>query len=1261
MKQLLSLKPVRLFMLFLLTVCLTTGPAMAQGSTTGRLIGTVTSPDGGVVQGAAVTVTSNQTSAVRTAVTSDEGTFVIPGLEFGTYTVKITSTGFKTFTATDVKIDVGREYSLNAPLEAGNIAEEVTVTAGADVVNATNGELSNTVSGRQIVELPLINRDALALVQLQPGVASNGAQNTSINGQRPSMTNLTRDGINIQDNFIRQNTVDFSPTRPGADDVAEFTVTSQNAGADRGYGSSQVNAVTPRGQSEFNGALWAYNRNSRFAANTFFNNANNVERPYLNRNQFGGKVGGPMPLPNFGEGGDALVRDKGFFFATWERLLTRSSSSRTRTILLPDARQGVFTYLDNAGAVRTVNLLNPAFGTGITSVNPLIQSRFIANTPTAGNTTVLGDQRNTTGFRFNQASNNDRDNLTLRFDVDASERNSFNFVYNRNDEFTLRPDQDGTTQGFGTTPVVQDAGITNLYVAVWRFTPTPNFSNEVRAGWLDSFPGFTRNQPTPVNIFSLPSIGNTVANPEVSFLPQGRDTNTYNIQDNADYVRGDHSIRFGFQGQLFRVVRMNSAGILPTYTLGTNANTPQITTAQFTNPALFPGGISTTQRTAANNLLALLGGIISSATQTFNVTDPGSGFVPGAGLVQDYAHENYSFYVNDQWKIRPGLSLNFGLRYEMFTGLKERNGVILEPNVPQGSTVEQALLNPNGFTQISGTNLGGNKLFNNDFNNFGPVVSFAWSPNFRNNFLNSVFPGEGRTVIRGGYRRSFVNDTILRAGASEGDQNSGLRGANTLNNLNLRAGGGEPTIPQPSLAIPRSYTLNNSLAGNLGIIGGVDNDIQIPATDEFNIGIQRELGFQTAIEVRFVHGRSDQLWRYININQLDIRNNGFLPDFQRAQSNLSLVEARRAQIIASGLTGTALTNALAPFPVSIGFNANLPGSQQLPVLSTLNNSLTGTAFTNASVVQFVREGRPGSLAQNYISLGATNGFAFVPNPNTLVARLLCNCAEYNYNGLQTEFRRRFSQGLYFQANYTWQKTLTDASGVEQSRIEPPIDVNNRSIEYGRADYDVAHVFNFNGIYELPFGKGKRFWNEGDWLNRLVGGWQLTGIVALQTGAPFTPLDPRSTFNITSIATNQSAFTTLSREQLQSLFGVRRLPDGRILFVDPSILTSTGAATNGAGSAPFEGQVLLNAPGGQTGNIERGIVNGPSYFNIDSSLIKNIAITEGTRLQLRLEAYNLLNRTNFFIGNTDDINSTTFGVIGSTFPSRRLQFGARFEF
>ncbi|MGH9903422.1 MAG: carboxypeptidase regulatory-like domain-containing protein, partial [Pyrinomonadaceae bacterium] len=247
-------------------------PALAQGSSTGRLVGTVSGPDGAIA-GATITIIDNQTKRERTVVASDEGTFAVPQLDAGTYTVTVTAAGFKTFTAADVKIDVGREYSFTPTLELGQISETVIVTAGADILNATSAELSSTVSPRQIQELPLDGRNPLALIQLQPGVASNGATNTSINGQRPTATSITRDGINVQDQFIRESASDFSPQRSTTDNISEFTVTTSNGGAELGSGASHVQQVTQRGTSAFHGAGFIYNRNDYFGANEFFNNA----------------------------------------------------------------------------------------------------------------------------------------------------------------------------------------------------------------------------------------------------------------------------------------------------------------------------------------------------------------------------------------------------------------------------------------------------------------------------------------------------------------------------------------------------------------------------------------------------------------------------------------------------------------------------------------------------------------------------------------------------------------------------------------------------------------------------------------------------------------------------------------------------------------------------------------------------------------------------------------------------------------------------
>ncbi|MBK6750711.1 MAG: carboxypeptidase regulatory-like domain-containing protein [Acidobacteria bacterium] len=279
----------------------------AYGQTaTGGISGTITSPDGGVIQGATVEAKFNQTGKSYSAVTGSDGAFNFNQLEPGMYTVTVTSSGFKVSSSTDVKVDIGREYTFNRTLEVGAVTETVTVTAGADVITSNSAQVTSVVSPQQILSLPLLARNPLNLTTLQAGVQSNPFQGTSINGQRTTLTNITRDGISINDQFIRANATDFAPGRPSVDDTGEFTISTSNQEADTGSGGAQIILVTPRGTSEFHGALFAYNRNSRFAANNFFNNRttdiNGVQQeiakkpPFRNRNQYGGKISGPFQL-----------------------------------------------------------------------------------------------------------------------------------------------------------------------------------------------------------------------------------------------------------------------------------------------------------------------------------------------------------------------------------------------------------------------------------------------------------------------------------------------------------------------------------------------------------------------------------------------------------------------------------------------------------------------------------------------------------------------------------------------------------------------------------------------------------------------------------------------------------------------------------------------------------------------------------------------------------------------------------------------------
>jgi hypothetical protein len=1203
--------------LAILTVVIFVTVAFAQ-SNTGRLIGTVSSPDG-VVPGATVLVVDDKTKKERTIVSGGDGTFVVPQLEIGNYTVKVTASAF---TANEVKIDVGRDYSLDVSLEVGNVQESVTITAGNDVLNATTGELSNTISSKQILELPLQGRNPLNLLSLQAGVSQNGAQNSSVNGLRTSFTNITRDGINVQDGFIRSNATDFSPNRPSVDDTGEFTVVLQNSGADQN-GGAQIRLVTPRGES-----------NSALAANDFFSNRSGIPIPFLNRNNFGGKLSGPMPIPRFGEGGPATYTDKGFFFFAYEGIRTRQSSLRTRTILLPNARQGIFTYVDNAGVTRTQNLFSllPA-NSGITGVDPTIQSRFLAPLPTVGNRTDIGDQRNTTGYSFNQKQNSDRDTYTTRLDFDATEKNTFNFVYSYNKENNQRPDVDGT-QGFGNLPFTIQSSENRQIVGSYRWTPAGAFTNEIRIGTFRSLVPFDNTSPAPA-FYVTPTL---ISNPEVTFMDQGRKVWRNEFQDNGEWNKGSHTIRFGGALAYQAVDAYNEAGIIPTYSLGTNQNTVALVASQF------PGGINNTQLGTANGLLALVGGIVSGGSQSFNVANR-TDTKFSVQTFQDFRYGNHSAYVQDQWRIRQNFTLNLGIRYELFTALEQKNGIGLEPNIPSGSNIRQAILDPNGFHVLLGTRLGKpGQYYRTDKDNFSPVLSFSWSPKVPGKFGQMLF-GDGRTVIRGGYRWSFLNDQLITSLSNAVTGNTGL-GRTTISAinpqtnttaLNTRIGAlpGSAPIAAPDVIVPRTYAQNNTAAFSFfGTVFAIDPNLQSPRVDEYSFGIQREFG-ANALEVRYAGHRSKNLWRGIDFNQVDITSNGFLADFNRARNNL---------LLTNSATCTTTQN---------------PGCQPLSVFPQL---ASGGLLTNATIRNLILNGVPADLATTYVQNGLTGNVKFLANPNAGPVDLLTNGSVSYYNALQVEFRRRISRGLAVLSNYSFQKVLTNGIGTSQALFEPFLDNAQPQLEYSRADYDQTHIFNFSAVYELPIGRGLRF---GSGMNRVAdlvfGGWQISPILRIASGAPITITDATGTLNRAGRAGRQTPQTNLTVSQINDLIGVQVRSDA-VWFIDPKVVNpATGRASDGFNSNTFSGQVFFNNSPGQTGTLTRAVFNGPWALNLDAGLAKNFRIGESLKFQLRLEAFNALNNPQFFFGQFQSINSANFGKITSTFGGRIVQLGGRIDF
>ncbi len=1298
--------------IFLITiVCLSLCATIVTAQdTSGKIVGTITAVDGAIA-GATIVITDNKTGKERTVTASSEGTFEVPQLEFGIYTVKISASGFKTLTINDVKIDAGREYALNSQLEVGQIAEVVTVTADAPDINSTNGELSTTISTEQVRELPLNGRNPLALVSLTAGASTTSG---AINGQRTSATTVTRDGLNVQDNFIRGNT--FVTDQPTVDDTSELTITTQNAGAEQVAGASFIQLLTPRGGSGFHGNLYIFNRNSEFAANSFFNNASGLPRPFLNRNQFGGSISGPLPLPHFGEGGPVFWKNKAFFFFNYEQfrlaqqVTVPNVAIPTLTTLLGPARNGTFTFERPGVGPVTVNALtgqgfaNPltAAQGGALAVDPIIQARYLNALPTSGNlaTTGINFLQNLSLLRSDPLR---RDSWVGRIDVDIDDRNSFNGVYRRNNQADARTD---AAAGFSNGAFVTQHSPTNFLALAYRRTFTSNLSNEVRGGFQYSEPFFSESN-VPADFIIATTGGLVLTNPEGTFRDQGRNTDYRNIQDNAVWSFGNHSLRFGGGIDFYKIQRINAAGTIPTYTIATSANTAisAITADQVCGSATC---INATDLARLMNLRYFLGGIIGGATRTANIINPEEGYGFGP-LNQHLNYEIYSAYVADQWRVRPNLSLNIGVRYELYTPLNNPQNIFLEP-VITGDDIAASVLDPNAVLDVIGGNAGHlGDFFRADKNNFAPSVSVAWSPKFDDGFVGALFGND--TVIRGGFNINYFNDEYLKSSATLADGNPGLgaigvnaiRPGSTSAVLNASLSPIPGFIAVPSLstppafaAPPRTFLQNNLLAGGLGQVFGTDPNVQVPQVYQWNVGIQRNIGYKTVLEVRYVGNTSNDLIRTVDYNEVDVTDNGYLPDFYRAQSNLSAVEAHRALLASQGMTPAEI-NAIAP--LSLLFNSNVPGSQQLQVINNFAIVSGINPWTNGTLLNNVRQGLAGGYAQNIIANRLRGSVVFQQNPNIFITEILQNAGRYNYNALQAEVRRRFSNGLSFQANYTFQKTLTDVPFEDQNRQGEVQEAGNAELNYGRSDFDRTHVFNANMIYELPFGKGKKFLNNGGWADVVFGGWQFTSILNLESGAPIGIIDPRGTRSIAFKSGRQSATSTLSANEIKDLTGIFETPNGTF-FMNPNVLfavatplcagqpgcslqtingfdlnsrlpagyalTSVRAASP-IGAAPFPGQVFFfNNIGGTpaVGNLPRNFINGTPFFNWDAGLSKNFRFNETMRLQLRMEAFNVLNKAVFSQTADLNINSNTFGLITTTRAAsnpRIIQFGARFDF
>ena len=1284
----------------------------AQITTTGKLTGTVSDAQGSVIRGATVKAQNIATQQEITVRSNSEGGWTMPAISPGSYNVTVIAQGFKTTVVQNVTVESSQPTTVNTTMEVGAVGEQVVVTGGGEVLQTASANVSTTITGRQIQELPFSTRDALQLVLVMPGVQTPGTSRTSsVNGLPKATLNITVDGANVQDNFLKSTDGFFTSVQPKSDAVEEVTVSTATPGAESaGGGAVQVRFVTKQGSNEFHGGLFWQHRNNALNSTYYFNQPayDNVGRDRIILNQFGGNIGGPIVIPKIFNG-----RNRAFFFVNMEEFRLPQTFAPARTVLTDLARQGTFRYQDSTGAIRNVNLYqiaatgaggrtytstpDPATANALNLVNSAAQKGVLRDRIAANN------DYNRLNLTFVDPARNIRRFPTTRLDFNVTEKHHVEFVHNFqhyfsqpdgvNAIFSVYPGTGSVLGGDGTTGSIYRNAFT--FAMAERWTIKSNLINEVR---LTSSGNGTANfrrefGPGQFKLFG----GYAVSNPYSSgyFTYSGnsrRNTPVKTINDNLFWQKGSHSINFG--GSYTRVASWTqSLGTqqVPSITIGIAANDPVNTgTTSIFNVTNFPNS-TPAQRGEAAALYALLTGRISATGRTASFN--GKEFQ--LSNVNEYNHlYEVSLYAQDSWRFRPSLTLTGGLRWEFDPSPVNDNGVytrvgpegvfgvsgygnLFKPGVYEGAHTQFRLLKP------------GEKAYKNSYKDFAPSLGFAWSPNFESGLLKRALGSGGQTVLRGGYSIAFVREGFSPFNSMFGS-NEGVSFATGTSPANfpvqfgdpgsqLLRSGSYPFLPLPAAVFP--FTARQGAS-----INDFDPNLRPGYVQSWTFGVQRELTKDMALEVRYVGNHGTRLWGQFEIGEVNIFENGFLDEFKVAQRNMAICQANASACIAAqALAGVATANRNAN---SYG-NWNLAGQGSVPIIQTAIGS--GVDLTTIVSIQRGEAGRvAASIAQNVarmnalINSPATRGIVkpvtmtdpnnpgqsitlsnfFVANPRSPTSSwLMTNFGDTNYHALQAELRRRLSNGLLVQGNYVFAKSLANDFGQSAAAGGLiPGTFRDTSLNKTVAPRDIRHAFKFDWIYELPFGTNRRFFGSGNtFVRKALEGWQFAGVARIQSGAPTQFTSGRLTFN------NRESGVVLyniTQQQLQDLVKIRKTSvcntagacQGVVYWLPQDIIDNTLAA--------FEvgGKTLANLDrskpyiGPPTTPGERGAtvyVYGPWTSRFDLSLLKRTTIKERTNFEFRVQFLNAFNQSSITIRNVGN-NSDVQGI-GAAFGQTRNAF------
>jgi hypothetical protein len=1240
--------PVK-FLPLVLSLAMSTCAVLAQTATT-TLRGSVSDPSGAVVPNATVSVTEVTTGLRAARATDAQGGYVFSPIAPGDYRITVSASGFGEG-AKQAELLVDQPATINFQLQVQGTATTVDVSATAQTLNVSDATLGNAVNNTTIEALPMEGRNVPDLLSLQPGVLYLGrsinqnsdSRSGSVAGARSDQSNVTLDGLDDNDQV---NGFAFTGVlRTTLDSTEEFRVTTSNANADAGRSSgAQVSLVTKSGTDSFHGGLYEYNRNTMATANNWFNKQAELREGLPNepgkliRNTFGGTFGGP------------IRRNKLFFFFNYEGQRTAENQQVTQIVPTAKYRTGALSYLyDNASGGTSAATLAPAQVAALDA--PCVANKVCPAGP-GPNADVLsffnqfpvnngftkGDGLNLGSFSFSSPAPGSLNTSIVKLDYVLNDRHRLFFRGN-----FQKDTQEGTENFPGQPPSTSLEDNTKGFALGHTWTILPSLVNDLRYGYIRQ--GFSSRGIGSGDYVDF--TGLTPLQAETRSLVVHVPVN--NIVDNLTWTRGSHTLQFGANWRLIHNDRgsdlnsYDSASINPG-TMAGNAPDPSTigmpsVDSGFTNSYLFA--------------YTYLVGAITKQTNVYNYQvakggESASVLADGSFINRRFKANEWEGYVQDSWRVRPNVTLTYGLRYTLLQTPYEVNGQQIAPTVDTHAWFIQRgvaaahgeIYEPNLTFAPNGRANGRPGYWPAQKDNFAPRIAVAYAP-------------DSKTSVRAGFGIYF--DHFGEGIVNTFDQYGSFGLSTSLTNpsdvytpetaprfTGVRSLPGIDVGPTPPSTATFPYTPPmNSFAESFT----VDNHLKTPYSEVMDFSIQREIPGGFTLEAAYV-GR---LGRHL-LQQVDLAEATNFVDPQSGMDYFTAGTLLSKMVDANHGDPHAQVQAI-PYWENLFPNLARNGQSATQFIYTNEWSqyryTTGETTATADIDFFCIYGCQTDAQGHNISHFWQNQFA------TLYA--WSSIGSSYYNAGQLTLRHTASHGLQFDLGYTLSKSLDMGSDAERASeassngsFSSILNSWRPQLNRGPSDFDTRHLITLDWVYTLPFGRGRAYLASSNRvLNAAIGGWQWSGLTRWTSGLPFSVTEPGWSTNW----------------HIQS-YGVRTGHVGVHKHLDqngePQVFTNVAALNSGitGNGSP----IRLPYPG-EAG--ERNNFRGDGYFGTDSGLSKSWNAGESKSLRFAWEVFNVTNSVRFdtnplSLGN--NLTTGSLGIYSATLTAPRVQqFSLRLAF